>query len=251
MTHATRLKWTTLFQVCCRSLLLQASWNFERLQNLGFLYLILPGLRSIHGTPLPLEVWQRHAGYFNTHPYLTPLVAGACLRLEKRMRAGDAIPVDIVTFKSMVIAPFAAMGDALFWGGIRPLAAVISLFFASQGSLWAPVVFLVLFNLPHVTFRITGLVLGYVQELRVIETVQRCRLPDLAVRLKEMTIVLLGVLSAFLAHRSCLHQEISPAWGFVLMPVIFLYAWLARKGVSSLLMVLITTLSLLGLAIVF
>ena len=241
MLNATRLKWTTLFHVCCRSLLLQASWNFERLQNLGYLYLVLPGLRSIYGSPLPLEVLQRHAGYFNTHPYLTPLVAGANLRLEARLAAGEDIPVDITTFKNMVIAPFAAMGDALFWGGVRPLAAVISLFFATQGSLWAPVVFLVLFNLPHLIVRIAGMVLGYVQELRVVETV----------RLKEMTIVLLGVLSAFLAQRSCLHQDISPAWGFVLLPVIFLYAWLARKGLSSLVLVLITTLSLLGLAILF
>jgi PTS system mannose-specific IID component len=245
------LKWTTLLRIFARSLLLQASWNFERLQNLGFLYLMLPGLRSIYGASLPIEVSQRYSGYFNTHPYLAPLVAGSSLRIEARLQAGEEVTIDVETFKKMVMAPFAAMGDALFWGGIRPLAALIGLFFASQGSLWAPVVFLVLYNLPHLVFRGGGLLLGYVQELRAIETIQRCHLPDLAVRFKEMTVILLGVLSAYLAFKGCDHKEISSAWGFALLPVIFLYAWLARKGISSLYLVLVTTVSLLALAVLF
>ena len=245
------LQWTSLFRVFARSLFIQTSWNFERLQNLGFFYLILPGLRDIYGASLPSDVCEKHTSYFNTHPYMASLVAGCCLRMEAKVAVGEDLPVDVQTFKNMVIAPFAAMGDALFWGAIRPLAAVVSLFFASQGSLWAPVVFLVLFNAPHLLFRGGGLVLGYLQELRTIETVQRWKLPDLAVRIKEITIVLLGVLSAYLVSIACEHQEIDTLWGSAILPVIFLYAWLARRGASSILLVLLTTAGLLTLAFLF
>lgn len=247
----TRIPWTTFLRMYLRSFLLQASWNFERLQNLGFFYLILPGLRAVYGDELPADVRAQHSGYFNTHPYLAPLVAGTVLRLEESRAAGIETSVDAETYKSMVMAPFAAMGDALFWGGIRPLAALIGLLFASQGSLWAPVIFLVLFNLPHLVFRGSGLLLGYVQDLRSIEIVQKCRLPDLAIRLKESTIILIGVLCAYLSYKGCQYQSLSALWGFVILPIVLLFAWLTHKGVTSFFLVLVTTSSLLLIALLF
>lgn len=246
-----RLSWPTFLRMFLRSFLLQTSWNFDKLQNLGFFYLILPGLRCIYGDQIPADVRQRHGTYFNTHPYFAPLVAGTVLRLETLSIAGEEPVVDAETYKKMVMAPLAAMGDALFWGGIRPLAALIGLLIASQGSLWAPVVFLVLFNLPHLLFRGIGLVLGYVQELKAVETIQKCRLPDLAIRLKESTTVLIGVLCAYLSFKGCEHQDLPEIWGFVLLPVVLLFAWLAHKGVTSLFLVLLTTSSLLLLALLF
>ncbi len=245
------LAWLTLLRMYLRSFLLQASWNFEKLQNLGFFYLILPGLHSLYGDEIPDEVCRRHGGYFNTHPYFAPLVAATIVRLEGRSIAGEDLAVDAETYKSMVMAPFAAMGDALFWGGVRPLAALIGLLVASQGSLWAPVVFLILFNLPHLVIRSGGLLLGYMQDLRAIETVQRCRLPDLAIRLKESTTILIGVLCAYISYKGCEHQSLSVVWGFVLLPVVLLFAWMAHKGVTSLFLVLLTTSSLLLLALLF
>jgi PTS system mannose-specific IID component len=246
-----RLLWPTFVRMYLRSFLLQASWNFDKLQNLGFFYLILPGLRDIYGDQIPADVRQRHGDYFNTHPYFAPLVAGTTLRLEMLGIAGQESAVDAETYKKMVMAPLAAMGDALFWGGVRPLAALIGLLIASQGSLWAPVVFLLLFNLPHLLFRGIGLVLGYVQELKAFETIQKCRLPDLAIRFKESTTVLIGVLCAYLSFKGCEHQDLSAMWGFIQLPIVLLFAWLAHKGVSSLFLVLLTTSSLLLLALLF
>ena len=67
-----RLPWPVLLRIFLRSFLVQASWNFERLQNLGFFYLLSPGLRSIYGDSLPSDVCERHSAYFNTHPYFSP-----------------------------------------------------------------------------------------------------------------------------------------------------------------------------------
>lgn len=240
-----------LLHGCLRSVLHQGSWNFERMQNLGFLYQMMPGLRRLYGPNPPVDVLQRYTEYFNTHPYMASWVAGTTLRLEEKQLAGETLPVDATAFSNMVMAPYAAMGDALFWGALRPLAAVIGLLLAVHGVLWAPLALLALFNLPHLACRCGGWLLGYRQELRSVELLQKSRLPDVAIWLKEGTIILLGGLCAFLAARGCEHQDIAPLWGLVLLPIILLFAWMARRGVTSFSLVVITTVSLLGLALLF
>jgi len=245
-----QIPWLVLLRGCGRSCLHQSSWNFERMQNLGLLYQLLPGLRHLYGGAPPPAVLQRYTGYFNTHPFLAPWIAGTALRLEERQLEGEPLPLDALAFRQMVMAPYAAIGDALFWGALRPLAAVVGLFLAMQGVLWAPLALLTLFNLPHLLCRAAGWLLGYVQELRSVETLQRLRLPDVAIWLKEGTVILLGVLCGILAVRGCEHQAIEVLWGLVLLPVVLLFAWLARRGVTSFALVIITTVSLLGLALV-
>ena len=130
------LSWQTRLHIWLRLLLLQASWNYQRLQGLGFLFALLPGLKVLYPPEQLRQVSLRYSGYFNTHPYLAPLVAGAVLKLEEeRQRNGEDPAIDIEEFKVMVAAPYAAIGDALFWGGLRPLAAGIALFFAVKGIL--------------------------------------------------------------------------------------------------------------------
>ncbi|MFK4998835.1 PTS system mannose/fructose/sorbose family transporter subunit IID [Bacillus sp. N9] len=48
MTEAPDLNSKQLRNLAWRSLLLQASFNYERMQSAGWLYSILPGLRHIH-----------------------------------------------------------------------------------------------------------------------------------------------------------------------------------------------------------
>ena len=249
MASPARIPFGTLLHCCSRSFLLQASWNFDRLQNLGFLYQLLPGLRRLYGRKLPAELLERYAGYFNTHPYLAPWVVGALLQLEERRQASEATEIDGPAFQKMVMAPYAAMGDALFWGAIRPLAAVIGLLLAIQGMLLAPLVVLLVYNLPHLLCRCGGLLIGFRQGLASVGTLQRLRLPDVAIRVKEGTVILLGILCALLAERGCDHQEFAVGWGLLLLPVILLFAGLARRGVTSFALILITTVSLLGLAV--
>ncbi len=243
-----RLPHGVLFRTFLRSFFLQASWNFERLQNLGFLYSLVPALRFLYrDQPEELnKAYRRHLENFNTHPFMASPVLGTVLALEERKAAGETTEIGAGEFKAMVMAPYAAMGDALFWGGIRPLAAGVALFFAARGSLWAPVVFLLLFNFPHIWVRVTGLLGGYLRGVGIVERVQRRRLPDLAIRLKEGTVVLLGGLSAYLTFL-CLRQEnFSAGWGLLAVPTVLFLGWAVRRGVSTLLTMLMIVSLLLG-----
>jgi len=236
-----KLSLKQLRRVFFRSFALQGSWNFEGLQGLGFLYVIAPALRFLYNDEARKAAFERHLGYFNTHPFLASPIVGSVLHLEESRANGMETVVDVQDYKAMTMAPYAAMGDALFWGGIRPLAAGIALFFAAKDSLWAPVVFLVLFNAPHVWIRCFGFFHGYLCGVRATEAIQRRRLPDLAIRIKEGTVVLLGVLCAYLTFLSLKGDTLSTGWGFAALPLVLLSGWLTRKGVSALLLVILAS----------
>jgi PTS system mannose-specific IID component len=224
-------------QVLARSYLLQASWNFERLQSLGFLYAILPALRFLYRGEELRAACRRHLEYFNTHPFMASPVIGTALALEEGNVRGERSYLGMQDFRRMVMAPYAAMGDALFWGGIRPMAAGVAVLFALRGSLWAPVVFLILFNAPHLSFRVMGLLRGYAQGLKIVDMIQRRRLPDVAIRLKEGTVVLLGGVCAYLAFVTLRAEQVGAGWGVAIVPAILFLGRLARGGVSPLLLV--------------
>lgn len=236
---------TTRLHVWFRLLLLQASWNFERLQGLGFFYALLPGLKKLYPKNEVLAVSQRYVGYFNTHPYLAPLVAGAVLKLEEeRVLNRNNENIEIDEFKELVAAPYAAIGDALFWGGLRPLAAGISLFFAVKGILWTPLIFLLLYNLVPMWFRTGFFVRGYHQGIKSVEFIQNHRLPDWAIHTKEAAVVVLGGLSAFLVF-SHLNQQQLPSWlGLLTLLPMILFGLAARQGISTLLLIFLTVISI-------
>ncbi|PLX72731.1 MAG: hypothetical protein C0607_15610 [Azoarcus sp.] len=245
-----QLSLKTRLHIWFRLLLLQASWNFERLQGIGFFYAILPGLKKLYPREQVLEAGQRNLGYFNTHIYMAPLVAGAVLKLEQE-RAADpaAAAIDIGEFKEMVAAPYAAIGDALFWGGLRPLAAGISLFFAVKGILWAPVIYLVLYNLVPLWFRTAFFARGYRQGLQSIEFVQQHNLPDWAIHTKEAAVVVLGGLSAFMVFAHLSKHQL-PGWlGLLTLVPMVLLVLVARKGVSTLWLILFVSLCIFLLGV--
>lgn len=159
-----------------RSMLLQAGWNFEGMQNLGFLYAIEPGLRRVHRDPERLKrALMRHLGFFNTQPYMAGFAVGACLGLEEAVaRAGadaeEAAAVQAVErMKRALGSALAALGDPFYWGTLRPATAawtlVAWLAFWSAGLpapvFWGAALGLAAFNAPALWTRWAGPRLGY------------------------------------------------------------------------------------------
>jgi PTS system mannose-specific IID component len=221
-----------LLQTFFRSFLLQASWSFQGLQSLGLLFVLLPALQRLNPGDELQNACARYLEQFNTHPYMASPIIGMCLALEER--PDKECGVSSQELKEMTMFPYAAIGDSLFWGGLKPLAAVISLFLAVKGWLWAPVVFLVLFNIPHLVCRLGWFWQGYRNGLEMLQNVQKWQLPDLAIRLKEATIVLLGSLSAFLVMNFLMMEGMNPGLGILFIPLLGAAVLLFKKGVSSL-----------------
>ncbi|POG21790.1 PTS N-acetylgalactosamine transporter subunit IID [Aeromonas bestiarum] len=133
-----------------RSLLLQASFNYERMQASGWLYGMLPALQKIHTNPKDLSrAMKGHMGFFNTHPFLVTFVMGIVLAMERSKQNVNSIQ----STKIAVGAPLGGIGDAMFWLTLLPICGGIGADLALQGSIMGAVFFFLLFNVVHFGLR--------------------------------------------------------------------------------------------------
>ena len=121
-----------------RSLNLQASFNFERMQAAGWLWGILPGLEAIHTNKDDLSTSMTHnLEFFNTHPFLVTFVMGIVLSMEQQK-------ADINSIRAVRVAamgPLGGIGDALFWFTLVPVTAGITANMAISGNLAGPIIY--------------------------------------------------------------------------------------------------------------
>lgn len=151
LTPAQPLDKKTLNKMVWRSLNLQASFNYERMQAGGWLYGILPGLEKIHGdNEEDLKISMQHnLEFFNTHPFLVTFVMGIVLSLEQQK-------ADIGTIRAVRVSamgPLGGIGDAIFWFTLVPITAGITANMAINGSIAGPILFLLIFNVVQFVIR--------------------------------------------------------------------------------------------------
>ncbi len=151
LTPAQALDKKTLNKMVWRSLNLQGSFNYERMQANGWLYGILPGLLAIHGEGTEdLKLSMGHnLEFFNTHPFLVTFVMGIVLSLEQQK-------ADIGTIRAVRVAamgPLGGIGDAIFWFTLVPIAAGICSNMAIEGNVAGPILFLLIFNIVQFAVR--------------------------------------------------------------------------------------------------
>jgi mannose PTS system EIID component len=231
------LKRSVLIDIFLRSLTIQASFNFKRMQNLGFAFAILPLLRKYDPQRI-VDTLVGHLQMFNTHPYLTATVIGSVVKLEED---GDKEEADHL--KKAVMGPYAAIGDSFFWGALRMFSAVGSVIFAYLGFLLAPLVFLLLYNPSHVWVRARGFFEGYRQGRESIHFIRGLDLPGVAGGIRMLSLALTGVLAAVvvdMAYRSLDSLPEIPMKGAGLL-LILLCSLGIRRGMSPLLVLYGTT----------
>lgn len=195
-----------------RSFLVQGSWNYHTMLGTGFAFAMLPGLRRIFdddAEALDASV-RRHLDHFNAHPYLANLALGAALRLE-----ADGTDDQIVRrFKVAVRGPLGGLGDSLVWAAWLPTVsmAALALWWLGQ-PVWVVVgLFLVVYNVGHLTLRVWGFRSGLRDGRDVARTLSEARLPQLGERIKSIASLLVGVLAGLvLASREGL-SDAGPLW---------------------------------------
>jgi PTS system mannose-specific IID component len=150
-----------------RTLIVQASWNYERMVGVGVAYAMEPLLRDLPGGSSNGRysgALRRVAGFFNAHPYLTGMAAGALARVEH-----DGVSeAQADRLRNALIGPLGSVGDQLIWAAWLPLSAAIGLIVAVTWSVPAgAATFLVIYNLVHLALRSWGLSVGWRAGLRV------------------------------------------------------------------------------------
>ena len=141
---APRVSKSTLTKMIWRSTMLQASFNYERMQSAGWLWAMLPGLEEVHTNKQDLATSMTHnMDFINTHPFAVTFVMGIVLSMEQ-------LKSDVQTIRSVrisVAAPLGGIGDALFWYTLVPITAGLTANMAIGGSIMGPILyFIILFG---------------------------------------------------------------------------------------------------------
>ncbi|CAA2930093.1 PTS mannose transporter subunit IID [Arsenophonus endosymbiont of Bemisia tabaci] len=157
--------------VFLRSNLFQGSWNFERMQALGFCFSMIPVIRRLYpeNSEERKQAIKRHLEFFNTHPYVAALVLGVTIAMEEQRANGADIDDGAINgIKVGLMGPLAGVGDPIFWGTVRPVFAALGAGIAMSGSLLGPLLFFILFNLVRLLTRYYSVTYGYKKGLDIV-----------------------------------------------------------------------------------
>ncbi|WP_370588380.1 PTS mannose transporter subunit IID [Xenorhabdus sp. BG5] len=158
--------------VFLRSNLFQGSWNFERMQALGFCFSMIPAIRRLYpeNTEERKQALKRHMEFFNTHPYVAAPILGVTMAMEEQRANGADIDDGAINgIKVGLMGPLAGVGDPIFWGTVRPVFAALGAGIAMSGSLLGPVLFFILFNFVRLLTRYLGVAYGYKKGLDIVK----------------------------------------------------------------------------------
>lgn len=158
--------------VFIRSNLFQGSWNFERMQALGFCFSMVPAIRRLYpeNNDARKQAIKRHLEFFNTHPYVAAPVLGVTLAMEEQRANGAEIDDGAINgIKVGLMGPLAGVGDPIFWGTVRPVFAALGAGIAMSGSLLGPLLFFILFNLVRLATRYYGVAYGYRKGVDIVK----------------------------------------------------------------------------------
>ena len=243
---------STQLKVLIRSFFIQGSWNFKGMQNTGFCYAISPVIKEVTGRKSERsQSLLRHLEIFNTHPYMASTILGAVaqMELEGEGRDGEIIR----EMKIALSGPFAAIGDIFFWSTLKPLFSVTAIIAAFLGSIFAPILFILLYNSFHIWMRVKGFKEGLKRKTGVISFIYDLKLLLTSKALKGFFFILLGFMVSGLAYfftPDFIFGKVGELRVLLIVPIL-LIAFLIHKRVSLILQVYIASFLIIAGFLIF
>ena len=183
------------FWTFIRSNFLQASWNMERMQALGYCFGMVPILRRLYTGEELKKAIKRHLEFYNTQPFVTAPIIGITAALEEKKANGADIPDGVINgIKVGMMGPLAGVGDPIFWGTLRPITAALGASFALSGSILGPIIFFVLFNAVRLWVRWYGIKYGYSKGTDIVQDIAGNKLQKLTEGASILGLFVMGAL---------------------------------------------------------
>lgn len=179
-----------------RSTFLQGSWNYERMQNGGWTFAMIPAIKRLYKTKEDRSAaLKRHLEFFNTHPYVASPIIGVTLALEEE-RANGA-PVDDVAIQGVkvgMMGPLAGIGDPVFWFTVKPILGALAASLAMTGNILGPILYFVLWNLIRMGFMWYTQEFGYKAGSKITDDLSGGLLRDITKGASILGMFILGAL---------------------------------------------------------
>lgn len=190
-----KLTKSDLTSVFIRSNLHQGSWNYERMQALGYCFAMIPVIKRLYTGDERKLALKRHLEFFNTQPFVTAPILGVTAAMEEqRANGADIDDGSINGIKIGLMGPLAGVGDPIFWGTLRPVVAALGASIALTGSILGPILFFLLFNAVRLGIRWWGVSYGYSKGATIVSDMAGGRLQKLTEGASILGLFIMGAL---------------------------------------------------------
>lgn len=178
-----------------RSNLHQGSWNYERMQALGYCFAMVPVIKRLYTGEERKQAIKRHLEFFNTQPFVTAPILGVTAAMEEQKANGADIDDGAINgLKIGLMGPLAGVGDPIFWGTLRPVAAALGASIALTGSVLGPILFFVIFNAVRLAIRWFGVSYGYSKGTTIVADMAGGKLQKLTEGASILGLFVMGAL---------------------------------------------------------
>ena len=142
MTTSKLITKRDLRKVFFRSFPMEWTWNYEKQQNLGYTYAMIPIIEKLYKDK-PEEkaaALQRHLEFFNTTPHMVTLILGISTAMEEENALDENFDTSSInSVKAGLMGPLAGIGDSFMWGTLRIIATGIGTSLAMNGNILGPI----------------------------------------------------------------------------------------------------------------
>ena len=188
-----------LRQLFFRSLTVFAPFNYAKQGGSGFRYTQMPFINKYYkNTEDKKEALKRHIAWYNATQNVGTFIMGLSASMEKENSEKENFNVDSInTVKASLMGPLSGIGDTLFWGVLRVVAAGIAMTFGEQGNPLAPIIFLLVYNLPSLATRWYLTKLGYSVGAKYIEELYTSGLINILIKASSVLgLIMIGGMTA-------------------------------------------------------
>lgn len=130
----------------------------------GWLYSIMPAINRYYkdDPEKRADAMTRHTTWYNITQNVGTFAMGLVASMERENTLHDDFDTDSIDgTKVSLMGPMSGIGDAIFWGCLRVIAAGIGINIAMSGSPLGAILFLLIYNIPSVLCRYFMTYLGF------------------------------------------------------------------------------------------
>lgn len=241
-----------------RSTFLLGSFNFERMQSMGFCVSMIPTIKRLYSRKEDqAAALKRHLEFFNTQPWVGSAIMGVTAAMEQeRANGADIDDAAISGVKVGLMGPLAGVGDPIFWGTLRPVLAALGAGLAISGSLLGPLLFFIGINLCRALTRWYGFKYGYQKGTEIVSDMGGGRLQKITQGASILGLFVMGSLVSkwtsinipfeLSRYKNAMGEEVVTTVQSVLNDLLpglaallltFLCMWLLRKKVNAMVII--------------
>lgn len=179
-----------------RSTFLLGSFNFERMQAIGFCVSMIPTIKRLYSKKEDqAAALKRHLEFFNTQPWVASSIMGVTAAMEQERANGKEIDDAAISgVKVGLMGPLAGVGDPIFWGTLRPVLAALGAGLAITGNILGPLLFFIGINICRALTRWYGFNYGYSKGTEIVNDMGGGRLQKLTQGASILGLFIMGAL---------------------------------------------------------